>query len=228
MTTSVTHACMRHERDFSTTLHEIQTRKMPTASNLAALVGGAAAVALAVRALHARLARPVQRRVIVASTAQQKLDAAANALNATVHGENVASLVSDQPIGLDETMRGAKNRMGQLLDTDAVNDADLAVAMENGLVKCLDGDFETWLDIAVVIVRDLKNEKESVASSVGVQFPTTAIADWAEAGAEGTVGEILADELKCDKQDPHVALTKGAFKRAALLEQAIRVAAASL
>ena len=47
-------------------------------------------------------------------------------------------------------------------------------------------------------------------------------------GAEGTVGEVLAESLGCDKQDPHAALTGGAFSRAALLEQAVRVAHASL
>ena len=49
-----------------------------------------------------------------------------------------------------------------------------------------------------------------------------------EDGAEGTVGEVIAERTGCDKQDPHAALTKGRYPRAALLEQAIRAAVASL
>lgn len=90
------------------------------------------------------------------------------------------------------------------------------------------GEEETWIDVAVVIVRDLATGKESYATSGGVQFPSEAVGDWAEGGSEGTVGEVLAESLKCDKQDPHVALTKGSFSRAALLEHAVRLAESTL
>ena len=44
----------------------------------------------------------------------------------------------------------------------------------------------------------------------------------------GSHGRVLAAVLLCNKQDPHKALTDGRFPRAELLEQAIRVAEASL
>ena len=79
-----------------------------------------------------------------------------------------------------------------------------------------------------MILRDLHTGNEAIATSAGVQFPTAAVGDWAEAGADGTVGDFLAQELKCDAQDPHDKLTKGQFARAALIENAIRVAVAQL
>ena len=102
-----------------------------------AIAGAAALAAFAVRSVVQRRKLPAPRRVAVASTASQKLDAAASALNATVVGAKVPSLVDDQPIGIDATMRGAKNRMEGLLETEAVQEADLAVAIENGLLRCL-------------------------------------------------------------------------------------------
>ena len=80
----------------------------------------------------------------------------------------------------------------------------------------------------MVIVRDLATGGEAVATSAGVQFPTAAVGEWAEAGAEGTVGEVLSENTGCDKHDPHAALTCARFPRAALLEQAVRVASATL
>ena len=130
-------------------------------------------------------------------------------------------------MGKDEISRGAKNRMAVLLESDAAETADFAVAMENGILR-MGGDEEAWVDLAVVILRDLKTGATAYGTSSGVQFPTEAVGQWAEDGMEGTVGAILAEELKCDAQDPHDSLTRHRFRRADLLEHAIRVAEASL
>jgi len=143
-------------------------------------------------------------------------------------GYKCDSLVSEQPIGFDETVRGAKNRlaalMGQLGESP---DVDVVVAIENGIMKALGGDEEVWVDIAVVVLTELGTGAESLATSAGVQFPAEHVGTWAEGGAEGTVGEVIAEALGCNKQDPHAALTRAAFSRSKLLEHAIRVAAAT-
>lgn len=105
---------------------------------------------------------------------------------------------------------------------------DLVVSIESGLIKSLVGEEETWIDVAVVMVRDMSTGAESVATSAGVRVPTEYVGTWAEAGGEGTVGDVIAEELGGDKHDPHGALTKGAFARSALLEHAIRVAASTM
>ena len=71
------------------------------------------------------------------------------------------SLVAEQPTGLDETMRGAKNRLSQALATDEAAGADLAVAIESGLLRALSGDEETWVDVAVVSVRDFGDVQDT-------------------------------------------------------------------
>ena len=63
-----------------------------------------AALSLAVRARG-------RSKVLVASTAAAKLSAVAAATGSTVVGCNAASGVRDQPIGPDETLAGAHNRL---------------------------------------------------------------------------------------------------------------------
>lgn len=197
----------------------------------AAATVGAATFAAAAYRVYVRVRSQPRRRIAVASTSRQKLDAAACALDGSVAGAKTESLVAPQPTSLDETMRGARNRLTALLDADAAEGADLAVAIENGLVRMstkVDEEEEAWVDLAVVILRDLHTGRESIATSAGVQIPAAAVGEWAEAGGDGTVGEVLAEQLSCDKQDPHAALTKQMYPRASLIENAIRVAAASL
>jgi non-canonical (house-cleaning) NTP pyrophosphatase len=200
---------------------------MPHTGTALAL-GSAAAAAACAALLVMRSRRRASSRIAVASTSVQKLDAVRAAFGGQVVGVAAASTVSDQPVGIDETTRGAKNRMLALLEDACCSSVDYAVAIENGLLRSTVGKEELWVDIAVVLVRHVASGKEAVATSAGVQFPTASVGDWAEAGGDGTVGEVIAEDLRCDKQDPHVALTKGAFARTALLEHAIRVAASTL
>lgn len=139
-----------------------------------------------------------------------------------------SSLIADQPVGFDETLRGARNRMAALLASGMAEGADFAVAIENGLLQGRDGTTETWLDIGVVVLRNMQKRTEAVGSSCGVTFPTAAVGEWIEGGEEGTVGAVLAAERGCDPHDPHAHLTGQVFTRKTLLEQAVRVAAASL
>lgn len=142
-------------------------------------------------------------------------------------GIKVPIMVAEQPLGIDACLAGARNRLKAMLEMEV--DADLAVSVENGIV-CIreDGDEERWVDLAVVVLRDLHTENEAFATSAGVFVSTDYIGEWCENGAEGTIGELIAEKMHCDKQDPHSALTKSQFPRAKLLEHAICVAASTL
>ena len=110
---------------------------------------------------------------------------------------------------------------------------DYAVAIENGIVRAatnatVENPSEVWVDLAVVFVRNLQTGSQAFSTSCGVQFSSEFVGEWVEDGQEGTVGNVIAASTGCDKQDPHAFLTKGAFPRSALLEQAIRVAVATL
>lgn len=193
-------------------------------------VAGASLAAVVIRTLMSRRRTSGKKlKVAVGSKTRIKLDAAERALNATAIGIEAASLVAGQPMGFDDTLRGARNRLLQVCDADECSGMDMAIGIENGLIRGGAGaDSETWVDIAVVFVRDLRTGHESIATSAGVQFPSNAVGDWAESGGEGTVGHLLAEEYKCDKQDPHGHITKGQFSRGVLLEHAIRVAVSQL
>ena len=50
----------------------------------------------------------------------------------------------------------------------AAEQADVALAIENGIVRALGGDEEVWVDLAVVVMRDVATGAEaSSAASVG-------------------------------------------------------------
>eukprot|EP00316_Scyphosphaera_apsteinii_P013585 CAMPEP_0119316984 /NCGR_PEP_ID=MMETSP1333-20130426/41545_1 /TAXON_ID=418940 /ORGANISM="Scyphosphaera apsteinii, Strain RCC1455" /LENGTH=204 /DNA_ID=CAMNT_0007322779 /DNA_START=82 /DNA_END=696 /DNA_ORIENTATION=- len=182
--------------------------------------------------LRMRLRRDkVGPRVVVASKAAAKLQSARKAFETSeVTGMSAESGISDQPIGLEQILIGAKNRMRSvtseaLAASAATQPYDFAVACENGIVKLTDEEgAEKWLDLAIVAVRDLRTGDEALASSAGVELSTETVGDWVEAGANDTVGAWLAQETGCNKQDPHAFLTRGEFSRAKLLEDAIRLA----
>jgi len=75
-----------------------------------AVAGALAVVAATVFTRRRAQARTRWKRVAVASTAKQNLEAAAAALGGVVTGVSVASLVKDQPVGLDG--RFAAQRIG--------------------------------------------------------------------------------------------------------------------
>ena len=76
------------------------------------------------------------KRVLVASTADVKVSAVANALGVKAVGVDVSgpSMVKEQPMGLEETVRGAKNRIGIVIE-QAKDGDDAAIAIENGIVR---------------------------------------------------------------------------------------------
>lgn len=202
----------------------------------AAAIGAAVCAWLARRARRAVVPRCQFRRAIVGSSAVAKLDAARAALpGCTVVGFAAESQVRDQPIGLEETLRGARSRLTRVIESPDAAGADLAIAVENGIVCVRFGDNptdnptdEAWLDLALCVVRDLVSGKEGVSSSMGIALPPAEIAEWAESGAEGTFGAWLAAETGCDQQDPHSYLTRGQHPRKVLLQQAISAALARL
>jgi inosine/xanthosine triphosphatase len=84
------------------------------------------------------------RRVRVGSTNEPKLEAVRNALapyapEVEVAGVDVPSGVSEQPVGWEEIVRGARNRARL---ARASEPCDLGVGLEDGLVALPDGEGE--------------------------------------------------------------------------------------
>ena len=102
---------------------------------LAGAATAAAAIAAAAIAYRRRQRTPGPR-VMVASKAVAKLNAAKAAMNASeVTGASAPSLVADQPVGMETTMLGAANRLRHICETGGANGYDYAVAIENGIVR---------------------------------------------------------------------------------------------
>jgi inosine/xanthosine triphosphatase len=130
-------------------------------------------------------------RVAVGSTNPVKLAAVRAVLariqpGLPVEGVEVASGVPDQPMGDEETQRGARNRATAAL---ALTGADLAVGLEGGVVALADGRMRScaW---AVVVDRD---GLEGMGGSLSMPLPDR-VADRIRAGEElGHAMDALAN-----------------------------------
>jgi hypothetical protein len=106
-----------------------------TGTLLATATCAAAAAAAACYFYRRRRASTIAPRVLVASTSQAKLKAVKAALGAReVTSLPAPSLVEDQPIGTDRTMKGVSNRL-KSITAAAAEGYDYAVAIESGLVR---------------------------------------------------------------------------------------------
>ncbi len=162
-------------------------------------------------------------KVLVASNSQIKLDAVREAFEgpfrAQVDGRGSKSLVSEQPVGMDETMKGAHNRLSQILQIPGY---DYYVSIENGLEPL----WGAWFDFAFVLIQDSKGVAR-VAKSAGVVFPEDCVEEARKRGFETTTaGMIVAERYGGNETDPHHTLT--GVRRKKLLAQAVGLAFGNL
>ena len=173
-------------------------------------------------------------KIHVASKAAQKTGAVADAcqalgINAEINGFSAPSGINEQPIGEDETTRGARNRLNYIMSLELAGvetDDDLWVSIENGLRKNALGQ---WIDFAVVLIRSLRPGTPIITiESMGIVFPTKAVIAAQQRGFDKvTAGKMLADlGMVRDHQDPHAELTNGAFPRRKILALAVQMALA--
>ena len=142
---------------------------MPQELRNRVLIAAGALCGLALAARAARAARQKASRasacirVAVASKEVHAAvnDAVARAMNAVVTGHVAPSLVADQPVDLEQTLRGARNRIWHVIGTtEAMENYDMVVGIENGILRGGTtgagagedggGDVdEVWLDFSV-------------------------------------------------------------------------------
>jgi len=111
------------------------------------------------------------RLVAIGSTNPVKVGAARAVLaplapNARVEGVAVMSSVSDQPIGDDETIRGAKARARAAREA---LDADFGVGIEGGVVEMPDGEMRTCAWAAI----DAADGRTGVGGSLAMPLPSS-------------------------------------------------------
>lgn len=169
-------------------------------------------------------------KIILASTSELKKAAVVQAckdieLNAQfVATVGVPSGQNEQPIGVEETFRGAFARAQSAMNTYRDPNGSAYIGIENGLLQV---DKETFIDFAVVVV--LSGERRIITISGGLEFPFDCVKEASRRGFEKTTaGSVIAEKLGGDKADPHWKLTREGVSRKDTLAQAIALALSQL
>lgn len=168
-------------------------------------------------------------KVFIASASKIKIDAVHEGLkelriDPPIEGLKVQSNVSDQPIGFDETFRGAQNRLKNL--RNALQDLagnHLLIALENGLWAF--GERTNYFDTALCLVEDPSGQIE-MATSTGVQIPDEVANHIIDNDLE--VGPYMMEKYGIQEKDPAAVLTGGKVTRSEILSLAVKMAVGRL
>jgi non-canonical (house-cleaning) NTP pyrophosphatase len=148
-------------------------------------------------------------------------------IDAAISSWKVSSGQNEQPVGYEETFKGALTRAYRTHKFDP--GCDISIGIENGIFRF--GSLETksiTLDMAIVVI--IKRDGERiVTNSVGIQFYEEYVRTAEERGFKTTtVGSVIAERLGGDPADPHSTLTDGKVTRKALLTEALVAALSQL
>lgn len=149
-------------------------------------------------------------------------------LHASVHtvtSVEAPSGVSEQPVGLPETLHGAITRLNGALhsfgEMDDASSIDVVLAIENGLVELPDG--AGWIDMAVITASLPAFDMSVTATSAGVPVPSAAV-EMARTTFK-TIGDVVDPS---HSKNPQATLTSGMVSREDQLAQAVRCALGAL
>jgi len=178
-----------------------------------------------------------ERIYYVASTSAHKIGAVKNVLEAMgptverhrVEGVRAESGINEQPVGHEQTLQGAFNRLSDLKEQLKTRSAEtnigtsqILVSIENGIYRVAD----KWFDIAYVVVEDNRGNI-AISPSAGIEYPSQFVDEARNRGfASTTVASVMAEKLQDASigTDPHKYLTGGRITRQQLLEEAFEAA----
>lgn len=130
-------------------------------------------------------------------------------------GYEANSGVGEQPVG-EQTLKGARNRISDI--RSRISGLDLIISIENRIFI----EDEEWLDKAVIVIYNPHEDKEHIAYSDAVIFPTKYVEIARQKGFDTTtVGQVMQDEGYVEnRKDPH--LTISGISRQVYLEKTIQ------
>ena len=109
--------------------------------------------------------------IIVGSQSPIKINAIKDAFRSfTVIGVNCNSSVHEQPVGLEETEKGARHRAKCAFDSFKNMNLYYAIGIENGMVSTENG----WVDLAAIVIID-HSGKETTLWSEEIKIPEEAV-----------------------------------------------------
>lgn len=130
--------------------------------------------------------------------------------------------VFEQPIGIEETLRGSERRAQAAKDADP--EADFALGIENGILYATNG---TWIDLAVICVI-AKDGRRSYSTCPGIRVTSEDVGISIATRQMQTAGTFIGNRERCDPADWHAKFTGGLAPRKELLAQGIFLAFATL
>lgn len=182
--------------------------------------------------------------VVVASTTEMKVEAAREYFKNEFTDVNVLTFkapsgVNEQPLGHNETLLGANNRVKRAMEE--IPGKDLYVGIESGIFEVTDpvgnGILSCYFDCAWVVLRTSSSSRQplprdatAISHSVGIKIENSVVeAVQKDPGfAKQTIGlkmaELNANESGFNAQDPHIFLTSGRKCRKDMIREAIEAA----
>lgn len=136
----------------------------------------------------------------------------------TVHAVQVHSGVPDQPIGLEQTIKGAINRAEQAY----LHDCDLGVGIESGLQEtpCT---ITGYVDMQWCAIYD--GEKSTLGVSAGFEYPPSIVEQVLKGKEVGPLMDQLTGVKDLGQKMGAISiLTRGALDRTANTEQCVLMA----
>jgi non-canonical (house-cleaning) NTP pyrophosphatase len=134
------------------------------------------------------------------------------------------SNVNAQPIGWEETIKGANHRATNALSlAEPGTNPRVVIAIENGIINLVANGGDYYMDVGWVVLNDLDRKEQFVASSTSVSISASAVDVAHRRGFETTtVGDMLHECYpSIDSMDPHAGLLAGVTTRVSILQQAV-------
>lgn len=169
------------------------------------------------------------KTIFVGTTSKQKLAAVEQVMGEIypegkfeIKGVKADSQINKQPVGHEETLQGALNRLAETKELIGSTGFDLIITMENGIFPVKIGNNIHWFDFCWVIGEDnLGNQ--ALAHSTGLEFNQDYVKEALRRGFDTTtVGSVISELTGTDSANPHSDLTNKLISRAEILRQSIK------
>ena len=161
-------------------------------------------------------------KVFLSSISGIKLDAVSLSfknigLNYDIKGVETLSNVAEQPMSIDETYQGARNRMNDLKKQVSGRDYEYLVSIECGLVKLHDN--HNYFNITICLIEN-KDGEEKLSLVTDIEFPKE-MTDLIPS-KYSDLGVLVQKRFGSKHKDPFQFFTNGKIKRIDLLIYPIR------
>jgi len=165
-------------------------------------------------------------RVFMSTESALKHEAVAHALErvgivATVDSKKLDSGVSEQPLSIDETYLGAKNRHDALRSLNV--ETEYLATVESGLCRV---QKDLGMYGCVVVILERTGDKPYVGFSIDIEYPVEVLDMVPSVYAD--VGVWIQEEHGTKEKDPYPYLTGGMLSRRETIETAAFNAAVQL